>query len=187
MTITSRLRVLVVLFDGLRPDLIGPATTPNLHRLQQQGVTLGRQRTVYPSETRIALTSLVTGVPPGQHGIVGNTYIDRAFTATRPVDTSEAHAVEAFDAAADGRLVHAPSLGEVLASQGRTLAVLASNSAGATRLLNHKARGLGHLTLSGHHAGVATSAQRLAALEARLGPLPAPEPKGTPTWRRSTG
>jgi arylsulfatase A-like enzyme len=180
MTTTSRLRVLVVLFDGLRPDLIGPATTPNLHRLQLQGVTLGRQRTVYPSETRIALTSLVTGVPPGQHGIVGNTYIDRAFTPPRPVDTSEAHAVEAFDAAADGRLVHAPSLGEVLASQGRTLAVLASNSAGAARLLNHKARGLGHLTLSGHHAGVATSAQKLAALEARLGPLPAPEPKGTP-------
>ncbi|MDF0523355.1 alkaline phosphatase family protein [Bradyrhizobium yuanmingense] len=33
---------------------------------------LARQRTVYPSETRIALTSLVTGATPDRHGIVGN-------------------------------------------------------------------------------------------------------------------
>jgi arylsulfatase A-like enzyme len=176
----DRIRVLVVLFDGLRPDLIGPATTPHLHRLQQQGVTLGRQRTVYPSETRIALTSLVTGAPPGRHGIVGNAYLDRAFTPPRYINTGEDHVVEALDAAADGRLIGAPSLGEVLAAHGRTLAVLASNSAGATRILNHKARHLGHLTLSGHYPTTATSTQMLAALEARLGPLPAPEPQGTP-------
>lgn len=180
MTNTKRTRVLVVLFDGLRPDLVAPAITPNLHRLQRQGVTLGRQRTVYPSETRSALTSLVTGASPGQHGIVGNSYIDRAFTPPRYIDTNEDHVVEAIDAAAGGRLISARSLGEVLASQGRTLAVLASNSAGATRILNHKARSLGHLTLSGHYPGTATSTQMLAAIEARLGPLPKPESKGTP-------
>ena len=60
----SHPRILIVLFDGLRPDLIGPATTPNLHRLQGLGVTLERQRTVYPSETRSAMTSLVTGAAP---------------------------------------------------------------------------------------------------------------------------
>jgi arylsulfatase A-like enzyme len=177
---SSQTRIVVVLFDGLRPDLIGPAATPNLHRLQKQGVTLARQRTVYPSETRIALTSLVTGVPPGRHGIVGNSYLDRAFSPARYVDTGEAQVVEALDAAAGGRLIDAPSLGEMLASHGRTLAVLASNSAGATRILNHKARSLGHLTLSGHHPQAATSAQLLASIEARLGPLPNPEPKGTP-------
>src|SRR5262245_43645950 len=128
MMASSQTRIVVVLFDGLRPDLIGPAATPNLHRLQKQGVTLGRQRTVYPSETRIALASLVTGVPPGRHGIVGNSYLDRAFTPARYVDTGEAEVVEALDAAAGGRLIDAPSLGEVLAAHGRTLAVLASNS-----------------------------------------------------------
>ncbi|UPJ31480.1 alkaline phosphatase family protein [Bradyrhizobium sp. CW1] len=30
----------------------------------------GRQRTVSPSETRIALTSLVTGATPDRHGII---------------------------------------------------------------------------------------------------------------------
>jgi arylsulfatase A-like enzyme len=177
---TNRARVLIVLFDGLRPDLVGPATTPNLHRLQQLGVTLGRQRTIYPSETRSALTSLVTAEPPGRHGIVGNAYLDRTFVPPRYVETGDDRAVEALDATAGGRLLDAPSLGEVLAAHGRTLAVLASNSTGATRLLNHKARTLGHLTLSGHHAHTATSTERLAAIEARLGSVPAPMPKGTP-------
>lgn len=180
MTVAHARRALVVLFDGLRPDLVRPDITPNLHRLQQLGVTLERQRTVYPSETRTAFTSLVTGAAPAGHGIVGNTYLDRSFMPPRHVDTNEAHAVEALDAAGGGTLVGTASLGEVLASQGRTLAVLASNSAGAARLLNHKARRLGHLTLSGHYPDAATSARMLAALEARLGPLPAAEPKGTP-------
>ena len=176
---TNHTRVLIVLFDGLRPDLVGPTTTPNLHRLQQQGVTLARQRTVWPSETRTTLTSLVTGASPAGHGIVGNSYLDRTHTPPRYADTGDDRAVEALDAAAGGRLIGTPSLGETLASHDRTLAVLASNSAGATRLLNHKARKLGHLTLSGHHPRVATSTEMLASIEARLGPPPPSEPKGT--------
>ncbi|MDF0498948.1 alkaline phosphatase family protein [Bradyrhizobium yuanmingense] len=69
-----RNRVLIVLFDGLRPDLVKPSLTPNLVRLQRRGAVLARQRTVYPSETRIALTSLVTGATPDRHGIVENSY-----------------------------------------------------------------------------------------------------------------
>ena len=176
----SHPRILIVLFDGLRPDLIGPATTPNLHRLQGLGVTLERQRTVYPSETRSAMTSLVTGAAPAGHGMVGNTYLDRTGTPPLVVDTGDARAVEALDAAAAGRLIGTPSLGEILAAEGRTLAVLGSNSAGCVRLFNHKARQLGHLTLSGHHPHVATSAEWLTSLEAKLGPLPAAVPKGTP-------
>ncbi|MCK1410397.1 alkaline phosphatase family protein [Bradyrhizobium sp. 76] len=66
----NRDRVLIVLFDGLRPDLVKPSLTPNLVRLQRRGAVLARQRTVSPSETRIALTSLVTGATPDRHGII---------------------------------------------------------------------------------------------------------------------
>ncbi|MCK1591915.1 alkaline phosphatase family protein [Bradyrhizobium sp. 169] len=65
-----RNRVLIVLFDGLRPDLVKPSLTPKLVRLQRRGAVLARQRTVSPSETRIALTSLVTGATPDRHGII---------------------------------------------------------------------------------------------------------------------
>lgn len=176
----DRYRVLIVLFDGLRPDLIKPSLTPNLVRLQRRGAVLARQRTVYPSETRIALTSLITGATPDRHGIVGNQYLDRHFPAPRLVDTSNARLIEDLDAASDGHLLGVASLGEILAANGRTLSVLASNSAGATRLLNHKARKFGQVTLSGHFPSIATSAEMLRQVESLLGPTPATPPPGTP-------
>nr|WP_249810668.1 alkaline phosphatase family protein [Bradyrhizobium sp. 17] len=173
-------RVILVSFDGLRPDLINATATPHLHRLQRQGVTLGRNVTVYPSETRAATPSLVTGASPGRHGMVGNQYLDRSAVPSRYIDTADDQLVETLDTLSGGRLMGVPSLGEVLASQGKTLAVLASNSAGTTRLFNHKARTLGHPTISGHFARLATSRSLLEALNARIGPPPAPPPAGTP-------
>ncbi|WP_177313260.1 alkaline phosphatase family protein, partial [Burkholderia ubonensis] len=60
--------VLVVSFDGLRPDLISRRLTPNLYRMQRMGVTLSNHRTIYPSETRTGFPSFVTGAPTGAHG-----------------------------------------------------------------------------------------------------------------------
>ncbi|RAZ72905.1 alkaline phosphatase family protein [Mesorhizobium atlanticum] len=171
--------VLIVLFDGLRPDLISPWLTPNLERLKRRGATLSRHRTVYPSETRIALTSLVTGTTPDRHGIVGNKYLDRLSGMPRYVDTSDDRLIEELDTASGGHFLGVPCLGEILAANSRTYSVLASNSAGATRMLNHKARTLGQLTLSGHFPRVATSYEMLQRVEALLGPTPAPAPQGT--------
>lgn len=158
MTPTSR--VVLVIFDGLRPDLVDPIGTPNIHRLQQQGVRLARQRTVYPSETRVAFTSLATGAFPDGHGIVGNSYLDRSGAEVRNIDLGDHRQVEAPDGAGRAQIGTA-SLGEALAQQGRTLAVLASNSTGAMRVLHHKARSLGHFTLSGHDRDAATATAEL--------------------------
>ncbi|MBB4376350.1 hypothetical protein GGD61_000984 [Bradyrhizobium sp. SBR1B] len=141
---------------------------------------LARQRTIYPSETRVSLTSLITGATPDRHGIVGNRFLDRVAAAPRLIDTSDDRLVEDLDAASCGHLVGVPSLGEILAANGKSFAVLASNSAGATRMLNHKARSLSQVTLSGHFARVSTSPPTLERVEARLGPTPAPAPHGTP-------
>ncbi|OCK60065.1 nucleotide pyrophosphatase/phosphodiesterase family protein [Bradyrhizobium sp. LMTR 3] len=173
-------RVILVSFDGLRPDLISPATTPHLERLRRNGITLARHRTVYPSETRVAMPSLVTGTSPGRHGMIGNKYLDRTSAPSRYIDTADDRLIEALDSASGGRLMGVSSLGEILAAHGKTLTVFASNSAGTTCLLNHKARLLGHFTVSGHYKRLATSRPLLQALEARLGPLPPPPPHGTP-------
>ncbi|MGY4234395.1 alkaline phosphatase family protein [Bradyrhizobium sp. USDA 4472] len=173
-------RVVMVLFGGLRPDLISPSRTPNLDRLRLRGTMLARQRTVYPSETRVSLTSLITGATPDRHGIIGNRFLDRVAAAPRLIDTGDDRLIEDLDASSGGHLVGAPSLGEILAANGKTFAVLASNPAGATRILNHKARPLSQVTLSGHFARHATPAAMLERVEARLGPTPAPTPHGTP-------
>ncbi|MGY3488129.1 hypothetical protein ACVW1C_006012 [Bradyrhizobium sp. USDA 4011] len=176
----SDLRFLIASFDGLRSDLIGPDLTPNLLRLKAAGVTLASHRTVYPSETRSAFPSLVTGAPTARHGMVGNIYVDRSVTPPRCIDSSDAVLLRRLDVESGGRLYSAPSLGEILAANGRSLAVLATNTPGTTRLFHHKAEDFGHIRLSGHFREACTPDDILAEIEARVGPLPPAPPNTEP-------
>lgn len=173
-------RFLIVSIDGFRPDLLSADQTPNLRRLQKMGITLSRHRTVFPSETRTAFPSLVTGTPVGGHGMVGNKYVDRSVVPTRYVDSADAGLLRQVDVESDGRLMSAPALGEILAAAGRSLAVLSTNSPGTTRLFHHKAEDLRHVRLSGHYREASTPLDVLAQVEARVGPLPPAPPKGEP-------
>lgn len=169
------MRFVIVSFDGLRPDLITPELTPNLCRLQSLGVTLSEHRTIYPSETRSAFPSLVTGTTTGSHGMMGNKYVDRSVTPPRYIDTSDAVLLRKLDLESGGRLISVPTLGEILARAGRNLAVLATNTAGTTRFFHHKAEDFGHVRLSGHFQAACTPDNVLAEVEAVIGQLP-PEP-----------
>lgn len=178
--VTENNRVILVSFDGLRTDLIRNDITPNLIRLQRLGVTLDRHRTVYPSETRAAMPSLVTGAVPGRHGMVGNAYLDRTVTPPFYADTADDGLIEALDQASSNSIMGTASLGEILAGNGRAMAVYASNSPGTTRLFHHKARRMGHLSINGHHRPAATSEAYLSDLEKKFGPLPASPDPGIP-------
>lgn len=173
------MRFLIISFDGLRPDLVSRDLTPNLCRLQSLGVTLSEHRTIFPSETRSAFPSLVTGATTGRHGMVGNMYVDRSVTPPRYIDTSDAVLLRRLDLESGGRLLSAPTLGEILAGAGRSMAVLATNTPGTTRFFHHKAEDFGHVRLSGHFREACT-ADALAEAEAGVGPLTPEPPKIEP-------
>ncbi|MDE4615954.1 hypothetical protein [Sinorhizobium meliloti] len=69
----------------------------------------------------------------------------------------------------------APTLGEILAASGKSLAVLATNSPGTTRFFHHKAEDFGHIRLSGHFRENCTPEEVLEEVCVQIGPLP-PEP-----------
>lgn len=64
-------RYLVILVDALGAEHLDSATTPYMHRLAAHGrlITSG-----VPSTTVTSLTSLGTGLTPGQHGMAGYTF-----------------------------------------------------------------------------------------------------------------
>ncbi len=177
---------LLVGFDGLRPDLVSPELTPHLCRLKAWGVTFANHVTVYPSETRVVFASLVTGTTADRHGMIGNRFLDRSAVPPRMVDTADAALLERFDAETDGRLMTATTLGEALNDAGKSLAVLASNSRGATRCLNHKVKALEQLCLSGHFEDIATPADAASDILKALGPLPPAAEPGTPDLEAQT-
>src|SRR5690606_10986775 len=67
--------VMLVSIDGFRADYLDRGITPNLSRLAGEGAT-GPMRPSFPSVTFPNHYTLVTGLHPDHHGIVGNNMID---------------------------------------------------------------------------------------------------------------
>lgn len=67
-------RVIVVIVDGLRADAIPLYRLRALERLAAQGAATMTARTVTPSVTAAAMTSLLTGVSPQVHGMVSERF-----------------------------------------------------------------------------------------------------------------
>ncbi|MCS6853688.1 MAG: alkaline phosphatase family protein [Elioraea sp.] len=160
------MRVVLVALDGLRPDLVGPGLTPNLARLAEQGTRFVNATSVFPSETRVATPSLVTGCRPERHGMVANTIYDRG--ANRLVRTKTPEELASL-AAGSVSPIEAETVGELLARRGRSFALVSSGSAGAARLLHPQAERLGQFRWSPDDPGC-----RGPGLEARFGPPPPP-------------
>ena len=64
--------VVVVVWDGMRPDFVSEETTPTLWKLAREGVTFRNHHAVYPSATMVNGAALVTGVYPGKNSVIAN-------------------------------------------------------------------------------------------------------------------
>ena len=127
---------LVIVVDGLRPDYVTPSLMPRLERLGRRGIVFTAHHSVFPTVTRVNSASMATGVYPESHGLLGNTVYVPAVNATKGLDTGSRENLEAI-ARANGPLLTAPSLGELLPAAGKTLFVAGAGTSGAAFLLNH--------------------------------------------------
>lgn len=65
--------VIVMVWDGLRPDAVTIRDTPNLYSMAREGVRFDRHHSEYPTLTMVNAAALATGAPPAETGILGNT------------------------------------------------------------------------------------------------------------------
>ncbi len=161
--------LLLVVFDGLRPDMIRPDITPNLVRFAARGTRFSRARSVFPSETRVCTASVVTGCLPRRHGLVANR-LAHPGDRRRSVDTSQMNALKALQDDLGAPLLETPTLARLLAAAGQSFSVFSSGSTGQAFVLNPDAAELGQITLSVHGADFCSPAG--ARLLARLDPPP---------------
>lgn len=168
-------KVLVVVFDGLRPDRVTPAIMPNLHGFLAGSARLTNTGSAFPSETRVQVSTVMSGHPPAGrhrgHGIMANTFYDPALGFDGPMDTSndslmtEAHRIY-------GRLFGAAHMSEILFGAGKKFAALTTGKVGNARLLAGRAAELGQPVLSIHGDIYSTPQAEYAAAIARFGPCP---------------
>jgi len=123
-------RVVVVICDSLRADLIGEKDTPFLVELARRATSFAAHKSVFPSTTRASSASIATGCLPARHGLYGNT---QALDEGDGLVCRNAGAPDFRDRMrrATGRTLHVPTLAERLRWHGEAAIVCSNVSPGA--------------------------------------------------------
>jgi arylsulfatase A-like enzyme len=111
-------RVVVVVWDGMRPDFVSAETTPALWNLAKQGVNFRNHHSAYSSMTEVNGTVLATGVYPGQSGLIANKEFRPAINPSKQVETEELAVLRKGDADTGGHYLNVPTVAEILHSHG---------------------------------------------------------------------
>jgi arylsulfatase A-like enzyme len=128
--------ILLIVWDGLRPDMITAERTPFLRSMAEQGVFCQASHAAFPTSTRVNSASLTTGCYPGRHGIVDNGRYLPALDPQEALDFADWRHLRAMADLEQSRLLTAPTLGEALAAHGKKMASAGSGSPGTTYLTN---------------------------------------------------
>src|ERR1035438_9851088 len=64
--------VVVVVWDGMRPDFVNETNTPTLYQLAREGVFFRNHHAVYLSSTEVNGTAIATGCYPNRSGILAH-------------------------------------------------------------------------------------------------------------------
>jgi len=163
-------RVLIIVFDALRPEFVTPELMPNLHGFCARGTRFSRARSTFPTETRVNQSAVLTGCMPARHGVVGNRFMAEDLLPGRLINTGD-NAVLA-EAARAGAVLDRPTLGQRLAAAGLSYAALSAGTPGGGRLINLTAEeGRSHrLAMRAPEACV--PAGFASEIIARIGPMP---------------
>jgi predicted AlkP superfamily pyrophosphatase or phosphodiesterase len=122
--------VVVVVWDGMRPDFVGEHNTPTLWKLAQDGVTFRNHHSVYPSATVVNGTAIVTGDYPDRSGILANhDYLSR-IDAKRSVDAENAGVVRRGDELSTNKYIAVQTIAELLHQHGQKTAIATAKTVG---------------------------------------------------------
>lgn len=166
-------RFLVLVLDGLRPDLVTEKDMPNLAAFRDRAASLKLSKAQYPTQTRVNKTSFSSGTTPKHHGIHFNAIYDPALSPGALIDLgNHAHIAKAD---ANGRLITATTIGHALRGADRQFALVHCGMSGAPWLLNYRGDQFGqeHISMAGYQHSTAEAARLVSEQQGDL-----PSPKG---------
>jgi len=120
--------VVMVVWDGMRPDFVTAQYTPTLRQLADQGVFFNHHHPVYISSTEVNGTALLTGACPSRSTIVANTEYRPGINPQKPVDVQDSESVRQGDKITGGHYIAAPTLPELVQAAGSRTVVAGTKS-----------------------------------------------------------
>jgi predicted AlkP superfamily pyrophosphatase or phosphodiesterase len=174
-----RRHVVVVVWDGMRPDFVTKENTPTLWKLSGEGVTFRNHHAVYPSATNVNGTALVTGVYPGKNGVIANHAYRPEIDRRRAIDVETPAAVQKGDELSAGKYISVPTIAELVQRAGGRTAIATTKTVGL--LLDRQVDSGNAKDCITLFAGDSRSHDALKSIVAALGPFPS-DPLQQDTW-----
>ena len=165
--------VVVIVWDGMRPDFISQEHTPTLWQLAQNGVRFANHHPVYPSSTEVNGTAIATGAYPQNSGIIANSEYRPAINPLKAVDTQDANTIRKGDNVSDMHYLLRATVAETLQAAGHPTVIAGSKA--VAQLHDRRERP------AGQHAGVTLfegkvlPSSLLADITNAIGKFPGPE------------
>ncbi|PWT79908.1 MAG: hypothetical protein C5B58_12645 [Acidobacteria bacterium] len=172
--------VVIVVWDGMRPDFISDKNTPTLWKLARDGVTFRNHHAVYPSATNVNGAALVTGIYPGKNGIVANYVYRPEIDYRRAVSVESPAVVRRGDELSRGKYISVPTIAELVQRAGGRTAIASAKTVGLLldRQVGGRSSEANDMSLTRLPSGVTLFAgsalprEVLAPISNALGPFP---------------
>ena len=115
--------VVVVVWDGLRPDSVTETNTPTLYKLAKAGVFFQNHHAVYLSSTEVNGVAMATGAFPQHSGVMANREFRPQINPLKQTEIESLDAVRKGDALSSNRYIALPTIAEILQRAGRKTAL----------------------------------------------------------------
>jgi arylsulfatase A-like enzyme len=122
--------VVIVVWDGMRPDFVSEQNTPVLWKLAREGVTFRNHHAVYPSATMVNGTVMVTGVYPGKSGIIANHVFRPDIDPHHAVDVELPPTVKKGDELSGEKYIAVPTIADLVERAGARSVIAAAKTVG---------------------------------------------------------
>jgi predicted AlkP superfamily pyrophosphatase or phosphodiesterase len=162
--------VVVVVWDGMRPDFVTEQNTPTLWKLAREGITFRNHHAVYPSATMVNGTAIVTGIYPGKSGIIANHVYRPDIDPHHSIDVELPAVVKKGDEVSGGKYILVPTIAELVQHAGGRTVIASAKTVGL--LLDRQAdvgTAKNCVTL---FAGKSLPAEIIPSITTTLGPFP---------------
>src|SRR5262245_55600909 len=106
--------VVLVVWDGMRPDFVTEKYAPTLDKLAHGGVRFRNHHSVYPTATDVNGAALATGCYPNRSGLAANLEFRPAINPRQPIDMGDPDSIKRGDEVSGGKYLAVPTFVEIL-------------------------------------------------------------------------
>ena len=120
--------VVVIVWDGMRPDFVTERDSPTLWKLAREGVTFTKHHSVYPTATNVNGAAIATGVYPNRNSLLANREYRPQIDPSTSFENGDPTVVKKGDEVTGGKYLALPTIAEIVRGAGRRVAIAGTKS-----------------------------------------------------------